>query len=130
MPRQYTPDPVVDDPNAWQAAPPPTGPAQTKWDKFIHKFKEEPLVPLGCFATVAALLGASSALQKGNRNQFNKMLRLRVAAQGVTVIAALGGSLYYQSERRAERNRVEAAKAEAATAATAAAPSGASAAQP
>lgn len=70
------------------------------------------------------------------------MLRLRVAAQGVTVIAALGalplslassrspgsradlllhalagGSLYYQSERRAERNRVEAAKAEAATAA-------------
>lgn len=47
MPRQYTPDPVVDDPNSWQAAPPPSGPVQTKWDKFIHKFKEEPLVPLG-----------------------------------------------------------------------------------
>lgn len=44
----------------------------------------------GCAATVAALLGASSALQKGNRNQFNKYLRLRVAAQGVTIIAALG----------------------------------------
>ncbi|TNY23452.1 hypoxia induced protein conserved region-domain-containing protein [Rhodotorula diobovata] len=118
MPRQYTPDPVVEDPNSWKDAPPPT-PHQSKWDKFVHKFKEEPLVPLGCFATVAALLGASSALQKGNRNQFNKMLRLRVAAQGVTVIAALGGSLYYQSERRAERDRVAAAKADAAAAATA-----------
>ncbi|BGP47857.1 hypothetical protein JCM10450v2_003722 [Rhodotorula kratochvilovae] len=112
MPRQYTPDPVVQDPHAWEGAAP--APERTKWDKFIHKFKEEPLVPLGCAATVAALLGASSALQKGNRNQFNKFLRLRVAAQGVTIIAALGGSLYYQSERRAERQRVEAAKAEAA----------------
>ena len=44
----------------------------------------------GILATVAALLGATSALQKGNRTQFNKMLRYRVAAQGLTVIAALG----------------------------------------
>ena len=40
--------------------------------------------------TLAALLGATSALQKGNRTQFNKFLRYRVAAQGATVIAALG----------------------------------------
>lgn len=45
---------------------------------------------LGCLATVAALLGASSALQKGNRTQFNMFLRYRVAAQGLTLIAALG----------------------------------------
>lgn len=37
-----------------------------------------------------ALGAATSALQKGNRVQFNKMLRYRVAAQGVTVVAALG----------------------------------------
>lgn len=40
-----------------------------------------------------ALGGATSALQKGNRTQFNKFLRYRVAAQGATVIAALGTAL-------------------------------------
>ena len=44
----------------------------------------------GILATVVALVAASAALQKGNRTQFNKMLRYRVAAQGATVIAALG----------------------------------------
>lgn len=39
---------------------------------------------------MVALVGATSALQKGNRTQFNKFLRYRVAAQGLTVVAALG----------------------------------------
>ncbi|GAA5997807.1 HIG1 domain-containing protein [Rhodotorula paludigena] len=123
MPRQYTPEPVAD-PQTWTDANAVKAPPlnESKWDKLTRKFKEEPLVPLGCAATVAALLGASSALQKGNRNQFNKYLRLRVAAQGVTIIAALGGSLYYQSQRREERKAVEAAKAQAAAAANAAQP--------
>lgn len=50
----------------------------------------------GCLATVAALLGASSALQKGNRTQFNMFLRYRVAAQGLTLIAALGTANSYR----------------------------------
>ena len=98
----------------------------------------------GCLATVVALVAASSALQKGNRAQFNKMLRLRVAAQGLTVVAALGelrsrtlrsvprslklrfvsvtlglgGSVYFQGQRRAVREaeqRAKLAEAEAAT---------------
>lgn len=48
------------------------------------------LVTAGIAATVVALVAASSALQRGNRTQFNKFLRYRVAAQGLTVIAALG----------------------------------------
>ncbi|GAA5868908.1 hypothetical protein JCM5296_003457 [Sporobolomyces johnsonii] len=112
MPRAYTPEPI---PEAWSPEVPP--PPQTTWERFIHKFKEEPLVPIGCAATVAALLAASSALQKGNRTQFNKFLRYRVAAQGLTVVAALGGSIYYQGQRRAERAATEQAKLEAAAAA-------------
>lgn len=74
----------------------------------------------GIAATVVALVAASSALQKGNRTQFNKYLRLRVAAQGLTVVAALGefnsssrvmkltwnllgGSVYYGTERKNAR---------------------------
>ncbi|ORY92716.1 hypoxia induced protein conserved region-domain-containing protein [Leucosporidium creatinivorum] len=108
----YTPTPAPTE--TWEssvAAPPPR--QQSTWERFSQKFKEEPLVPIGIVATVAALLGATSALQKGNRTQFNKMLRYRVAAQGVTVVAALGGSIYYQQERRATRDAEQAAKAAA-----------------
>ncbi|GAA6062099.1 hypothetical protein JCM10212_002349 [Sporobolomyces blumeae] len=109
MPRQYTPEPV---PEAWSPDVPP--PPQGTWAKFSRKFKEEPLVPIGCMATVVALLAASSALQKGNRTQFNKMLRYRVAAQGFTVIAALGGSVYFGAQRRQARQAEQQAKLDAA----------------
>lgn len=110
----YTPTP--DSAESWESAPVAPPRQQTTWQRFSAKFKQEPLVPIGAppprsllavlpahaaslrasaplpgiVATVAALLGATSALQKGNRVQFNKFLRYRVAAQGVTVIAALG----------------------------------------
>lgn len=166
----YTPTPISDasdGSDTWQPSLPPK-PVST-WDKATHKFKEEPLVPIGesrggadneiwspgvyacecmltwpvraagILATVAALLGATSALQKGNRTQFNKMLRYRVAAQGLTVIAALGqwqgharnwdltrldwtltlshtyttgGSVFYQRERRAAREAEQQLKAQ------------------
>ncbi|GAA5970975.1 hypothetical protein JCM11641_004528 [Rhodosporidiobolus odoratus] len=111
MVRQYTPEPVIDSSRVQaEVSPPPL----TNRERFFKKLQEEPLVPVGCAATVVALLAASSALQKGNRTQFNKMLRYRVAAQGFTVFAALGGSLYYQSQRRASRDAEQRAKLEAA----------------
>ncbi|GAA5967663.1 hypothetical protein JCM3765_005844 [Sporobolomyces pararoseus] len=113
MPRQYIPEPV---PEPWSPELPP--PPKNMWEKFSRKFKEEPLVPIGSLATVVALVAASSALQKGNRAQFNKMLRLRVAAQGFTVIAALGGSVYFGSQRRAAREAEQRAKLAAAEAST------------
>lgn len=111
MPRQYIPEPV---PEPWSPELPP--PPKNMWEKFSRKFKEEPLVPVGelsepcvpqlidsakidvshetgSLATVVALVAASSALQKGNRAQFNKMLRYRVLFQGLTVVSALGKSL-------------------------------------
>ncbi|BGP15864.1 Respiratory supercomplex factor 1, mitochondrial [Rhodosporidiobolus nylandii] len=114
MVRQYIPDPVIDPSSLSDTQNEVSPPPPTNWQKFSTKFKEEPLVPIGCVATVAALLGASSALQKGNRTQFNKFLRYRVAAQGFTVVAALGGSLYYQQQRRAAKDAEARAKLEAA----------------
>ena len=109
MPSQYIPPPSTDE--VW----PPLEDAPVRrstWDRFSRKFIEEPFVPIGSsrprsraaraiadlpscagiLATCIALGGATSALQKGNRTQFNKFLRYRVAAQGVTVVAALGES--------------------------------------
>lgn len=45
-------------------------------------------------------------MRKGDRRNFNRFLRWRVAAQGLTVVAALAGSAYY-AEERATRKREE-----------------------
>ncbi|WVN85842.1 uncharacterized protein L203_100994 [Cryptococcus depauperatus CBS 7841] len=55
--------------------------------KIWQKCKEQPAVPVGAGATIAALLGASYHLRKGNRTQFNRFLRFRIYAQGLTVVA-------------------------------------------
>ncbi|GFZ46199.1 hypothetical protein JCM24511_04446 [Saitozyma sp. JCM 24511] len=49
--------------------------------------KSQPLIPIGCVATVGALVGATVALRTGNRRTFNQWLRFRVLAQGATVMA-------------------------------------------
>ncbi|WVQ85338.1 hypothetical protein IAT38_007503 [Cryptococcus sp. DSM 104549] len=54
-----------------------------------RKCKEQPIVPVGAGATVVALLGATYYLRKGNRDRFNQFLRLRIYAQGATVIALM-----------------------------------------
>lgn len=44
--------------------------------------------PAGMALTTAALLAATQSMRKGNRAQFNRMLRFRVAAQAFTVIGS------------------------------------------
>ncbi|KAG0144555.1 hypothetical protein CROQUDRAFT_672320 [Cronartium quercuum f. sp. fusiforme G11] len=78
------------------------------WTRFSQKFKDQPLVPLGAGATTIALLGAGRALRAGNATQFNVWLRYRVVFQGLTVLAALGGSLYYNHQRDLDRAGLEA----------------------
>ncbi|PLW21806.1 hypothetical protein PCANC_02947 [Puccinia coronata f. sp. avenae] len=78
------------------------------WDLFSRKFKEQPLVPLGAGATTIALLGAGRAIQRGESTRFNVWCRYRVIFQGLTLLAALGGSLYYNQERNeAQRMKEE-----------------------
>ncbi|KAL7007831.1 Respiratory supercomplex factor 1, mitochondrial [Cystobasidiomycetes sp. EMM_F5] len=76
---------------------------ETAWQKTMRRFKEEPMVPLGMALTTVALVGATQSMRHGDRNKFNKMLRFRVIAQGFTVVAALGGSIYYGDKRRREK---------------------------
>ncbi|KAJ9091861.1 hypothetical protein QFC21_007059 [Naganishia friedmannii] len=99
----------------------------TYWTHGWKKCKKQPLVPLGesflpisifslllshdisalagtvlwrvgALATCIALAGATGALRSGNRAQLNKYLRYRVAAQGVTVVAAVAGTLMLTSK--------------------------------
>ena len=50
----------------------------------------ELICPLaGMALTTVALIGATQSMQKGNRAQFNRMLRFRVLAQGFTVVGEL-----------------------------------------
>lgn len=100
-------------------------------DKFFRKMREQPLVPIGehdvaahnicaepythlpssansppacnqgSLLTCGALIAASNHLRTGNRDQFNKALRWRVGFQGLTVLAALVGSVYYGQQAAA-----------------------------
>lgn len=126
MPASYTPDPIVSaedmqainpppqDPTTWAKfsrkfkeeplvpigkpyTPPPLAPTPNRTDGLTDLWMPRRPPATGCLATVAALLGASSALQKGNRTQFNMFLRYRVAAQGLTLIAALGAANFIGS---------------------------------
>ncbi|KAG9119807.1 Respiratory supercomplex factor 1, mitochondrial [Ceratobasidium sp. 392] len=73
------------------------------------KCKEQPLVPAGIFATCVALIGATKHLRSGDRTNFNRFLRFRVLAQGITIAACVGGTFIYgtyaQREQEAERLR-------------------------
>ncbi|WWD17986.1 hypothetical protein CI109_102432 [Kwoniella shandongensis] len=74
------------------------------WPELIWKrCKAQPAVPIGCVATVGALLGATYHLRMGNRQRFNQFLRLRVYAQGVTVLALMiyGGVAFTGDQQKA-----------------------------
>jgi len=64
-------------------------------NKFVRKFIENPFVPVGALATVGFLGVGLKNMYDGNRLKSQMMMRGRIAAQGFTVIAILGG-LFYQ----------------------------------
>lgn len=48
-------------------------------------------------------------MRKGDHHQVQRMFRARVAAQGFTLLAIVGGGLYYGAERQKEREKWKAA---------------------
>jgi small basic protein len=48
---------------------------------------EQPLIPIGVIATLGFLFGGLRAMKAGNKAQSQMMMRGRVAAQGLTVVA-------------------------------------------
>ncbi|KDQ06368.1 hypothetical protein BOTBODRAFT_81523, partial [Botryobasidium botryosum FD-172 SS1] len=54
----------------------------------------------GILATCIAFGGATRHLRSGNRASFNRFLRFRVVAQGLTIAACVGGSYYYGQQSK------------------------------
>lgn len=67
---------------------------ETTKEKFIRKFKENPLVPIGCLMTAGALSFGLYSFKKGKTKLSQTMMRARIAAQGFTVFALIGGVLW------------------------------------
>ncbi|GLB39789.1 putative hypoxia induced protein conserved region [Lyophyllum shimeji] len=65
---------------------------ETYREKAARKFKENPWVPLGSMATVGALVVAMVKMRRGQSQSFNHWLRVRVAAQGLTIVAIVVGA--------------------------------------
>ncbi|XP_020034526.1 HIG1 domain family member 2A, mitochondrial [Castor canadensis] len=60
-------------------------------EKFIRKTRENPMVPIGCLGTAAALTYGLYCFHRGHSQRSQLMMRTRIAAQGFTVAAILLG---------------------------------------
>lgn len=77
-------------------------PLETFGDKFFRKTTENPLVPIGVAATIAVLVSGVWQMNKGNQAKSQRMMRLRVLFQGLTVFALIGG-VYYGTTKSAAK---------------------------
>ncbi|OTB19160.1 hypothetical protein K445DRAFT_314032 [Daldinia sp. EC12] len=85
---------------------------ETGFQKISRKLREEPLIPLGTFLTVLAVVNAWRAMRRGDHAQVQRMFRARVGAQAFTVMAMVAGGAYYGADRekRKELIKLEAQK--------------------
>ncbi|XP_037357300.1 HIG1 domain family member 2A, mitochondrial [Talpa occidentalis] len=60
-------------------------------EKLIRKTRENPVVPIGCLGTAAALAYGLYCFHRGQSHRSQLMMRTRIAAQGLTVAAILLG---------------------------------------
>ncbi|CAH0486704.1 hypothetical protein KXD40_006267 [Peronospora effusa] len=82
-------------------------PMETGWQKMKRRCQEEPLVPLGCLVTAGVLIGGLASFRRAaDAATQQKYMRLRVAAQGATVIAmALGGFIAIKPNEDEQKNK-------------------------
>jgi hypothetical protein len=69
---------------------------ESKMQKLKQLSKKNPFVPIGCVITGAILLNGIIAMKRGDKSKSQRMMRYRVAAQGITIMAVLGGTLLTQ----------------------------------
>ena len=72
---------------------------ENRFRKFTRRLKEEPLIPFGIAITCWALYNAQQSMRTGNSVKTNRFFRYRLYAQSFTLVAMVGGSLYYKSDR-------------------------------
>ncbi|TFK29520.1 hypothetical protein FA15DRAFT_610128 [Coprinopsis marcescibilis] len=80
---------------------------ETWTEKFKRKFNENPWVPLGCGATVGALIMSAVKMRQGNSKHMNYWMRARVTLQGLTILAILAGSMAIQKKKEEEEANSE-----------------------
>ncbi|KAG9226750.1 hypothetical protein CCMSSC00406_0008450 [Pleurotus cornucopiae] len=88
-------------------APPRSFIQETYREKALRKFNENPWVPLGVVATCGALITAMVKMRQGDSRSFNRWLRVRVIAQGLTVAAMVGGTYTLGSKNRQSVKEIE-----------------------
>ncbi|CAK9794558.1 HIG1 domain family member 2A, mitochondrial [Anthophora plagiata] len=64
---------------------------ETLGEKLVRKTKENPLVPIGTTATVAALSYGLWSFYQGNSQMSQYMMRARVGAQAFTIFSMVAG---------------------------------------
>lgn len=64
--------------------------SETFDEKLYRKFSQEPLVPIGCLTTVYFLASGINSFYKRDAARSQKMMRLRVGAQFVTIMVFVG----------------------------------------
>lgn len=67
---------------------------ETPAKKMSRKVQANPLVPIGCGLTVLALVYGLTQFKRGNQRTSQIAMRMRVLAQGGTVMAILGGLFF------------------------------------
>lgn len=66
---------------------------ETFSEKLARKFSENPAVPIGTVATVAALSFGMYSFYRGNTAMSQYMMRARVGAQAFTILSIVAGFL-------------------------------------
>jgi hypothetical protein len=84
-------------------------------EKIMYRSKQQPLVPLGCLATTAAVIMAAKGVRTGNAPKAQFWFRWRVGLQGFTLVALVFGSIYYdkaftQTKKTEEEMAIEKAR--------------------
>jgi len=64
---------------------------ETPNEKLIRKFKENPLIPMGCLLTTGFLVNGLFKFGRRDSAGSQVMMRGRIAAQAFTIMAMMGG---------------------------------------
>lgn len=76
-------------------------------EKMKKNCREQPLVPIGTLMTTGALILSARAIRQGDAKGANRMFVWRVALQGITVAALVGGSYYLGLNEKLKVSREE-----------------------
>ncbi|XP_043247882.1 HIG1 domain family member 2A, mitochondrial [Colletes gigas] len=79
--------------------------SETFTGRFKRKVGENPLVPLGCLATVSALMCGLYSFYNGNSQMSQYMMRVRVGAQAFTIFAMVTGFMVAASRNEEPMDR-------------------------